>query len=191
MRKPLLATAALLLATPAPGAECTNAPVGSYQAPGFSCTVGALTFSDFTVALEKDGSGATALGNLYPVTIGDRPGLAINYSAVAYEGGSVMLSLSYNVSGQRVSDAFAVLAGVAQGGGQLVLNEQAGSGSLSMNGAGSTSARVPATDSMPVRATVLHVSGDGYATSSILIGVYGAAAAAPAPRSPSGAPPAR
>ena len=171
MRKLLMAALAALFPSLAIGADCVNAPVATYTAPGFSCTVGGLTFSDFQVSLDKEGAGSTALGNVTPVKFGDRRGFTLNYVAAVYGGGNATLSVSYTVSG-GVRDALAAVTGVATNGGQLLYSSQVGSAFLIRSGEGSTSV-VVAGDNVPVRSTLVVLSGEGSATSGLMLNTFG------------------
>jgi hypothetical protein len=49
-------------------AACATASVSVYEAAGFSCNVGPVTFSDITVGATTSGSGVVALGDFSPFT---------------------------------------------------------------------------------------------------------------------------
>jgi hypothetical protein len=65
---PLLGMSPLLGASSALAAACATASVSVYEAAGFSCNVGPVTFSDITVGATTSGSGVVALGDFSPFT---------------------------------------------------------------------------------------------------------------------------
>ena len=64
---PLLGMSPLLGASSALAAACATASVSVYEAAGFSCNVGSVTFSDITVGATTSGSGVVALGDFSPL----------------------------------------------------------------------------------------------------------------------------
>ena len=124
---------------------CANAPVSTYMATGFSCSVGTITFSNISVTTATSGSGVVALGNFTPIfAVTGNDGLALNYgSNTGMTPGSVAdISLTYNVaSSPPLSDAVAELAGTTTGTGSISLAETLSNGvTLTLNSAGVTSA---------------------------------------------------
>jgi hypothetical protein len=68
----LVATALLgmsLGTSSALAAACTTAPVSTYIATGFSCSVGPVTFSNINVTATTDGSGTVTLTDFIPFTL--------------------------------------------------------------------------------------------------------------------------
>ena len=58
----LLAASPLLVTAPAWAGPCVTASVATYEASGFSCSVGPVTFSNIVVTTPISGSGTVALG---------------------------------------------------------------------------------------------------------------------------------
>src|SRR5215813_13725530 len=115
MRTLFVAAAALLASMPAAlGGECTNSPAASYEAPGFNCTVGGLTFSEFSVSMNRVGNGTNVVGNFYGSIVGERHGLTFTYSVTSSDGGAVRLEISYKVTGAGVNEVFVMVNGQAQ-----------------------------------------------------------------------------
>jgi hypothetical protein len=125
MRKLAIALGLLLASTSLAGAAaCVTAPVASYEAAGFSCTLDSLTFSDFTVTT----IGSVTLGNFSPFTLGNENGLILNYTSSAV-GDNVpsVVDWNYTVAGippALISDAFAQFTGTVAGTGTASLAEQ-------------------------------------------------------------------
>ena len=64
----LLGMSPLLGASSALAAACATASVGVYEAAGFSCNVGPVTFSDISVLSTTNGSGVVVLTDFSPFT---------------------------------------------------------------------------------------------------------------------------
>ena len=64
----LLGMSPLLGASSALAAACATASVGVFEAPGFSCNVGPVTFSDISVSSTVSGSGVVTLSDFSPFT---------------------------------------------------------------------------------------------------------------------------
>ena len=56
-----------VMASPAWSAPCVSAPVATYTAAGFSCSVDGLTFSNVVVNTTVSNGGSVTLGNFTPV----------------------------------------------------------------------------------------------------------------------------
>jgi hypothetical protein len=130
MRRHSLLAAAALLATPFAGspasaAPCVEASVAVYEAAGFSCNVGPVTFSDFNVSTLATGSGFVQLGNFFPFISGNEFGLALHYISTTglTPNSSSDVFWGYNVSGAFLSDAFLMFAGNTTGTGQAQVSE--------------------------------------------------------------------
>jgi hypothetical protein len=121
-------------------AACATAPVSTYTASGFSCSVGPVTFSDIDVAPTMSGSGSVTLNSFSPFTIDGTFGLNLTYSSsTGFSGGAADVAWTYNVSGAPpLDDAYAALAGGTTGASALTnLSEVLSNGTtLSLSSAG-------------------------------------------------------
>jgi hypothetical protein len=146
-----LSSAAALLAVWVAGpssalaAACVTASVSVYEAAGFSCSVGPITFSNITVLPTTSGSGAVTLGDFTPFSPAPGEyGLALSYTS---DTGTTPDSTAdvgwlYHVSGvPSLDDAFAEFAGTKTGTGTADLSETLSNGvTLSLTSPGATSA---------------------------------------------------
>ena len=154
----LLGMSPSLGASSALAAACVTAPVSVFEAPGFSCNVGPVTFSDITAVPTISGSGTVTLSDFSPfTTVVDgvtESGLDLFFSADtgATPGSTADVGLTFNVSGvPNLVDAFATFAGTTTGTGHDDLSEVLSNGaSLSLHAAGSTSAIFSAIGSLSV-----------------------------------------
>ena len=145
---PLLGMSPLLGASSALAAACATASVSVYEAAGFSCNVGPVTFSDITVGATTSGSGVVALGDFSPFTaVVDGVtefGLHLSFASDTGTTPSSLadVALTFDVSGTpSLTDAFAVFAGTTTGTGTDDLSEVLSNGvSLTLDAPGSTSA---------------------------------------------------
>ena len=145
---PLLGMSPLLGGSSALAAACVTGSVSSYEAAGFSCSVGPVTFSDITVIPTTSGSGTVTLSDFSPfTTVVDGVsefGLHLLYASNtgATAGSQADVGWSYDVSGApNLTDAFATFAGTTTGTGTEDLSEALSNGvALSLNAPGSTSA---------------------------------------------------
>ena len=145
---PLLGMSPLLGGSSALAAACATASVSVYEAAGFSCNVGPVTFSDITVIPTTSGSGVVTLSDFSPfTTVVDGVsefGLHLFYASNtgATAGSQADVGWSYDVSGApNLTDAFATFAGTTTGTGTEDLSEALSNGvALSLNAPGSTSA---------------------------------------------------
>jgi hypothetical protein len=145
---PLLGMSPLLGASSALAAACATASVSVYEAAGFSCNVGPVTFSDITVGATTSGSGVVALGDFSPFTaVVDGVtefGLHLSFASDTGTTPSSLadVALTFDVSGApSLTDAFAVFAGTTTGTGTDDLSEVLSNGvSLTLDAPGSTSA---------------------------------------------------
>jgi len=160
-----LATAAALFtaplsALPAWAATCVTASVASYEAAGFSCSVGPLTFSGINLTTSVIGTAATTLTTLSPLTtvVGGATeyGLILNYSAVAVGTGTAGLSSAdvawtYNVTGAKITDAFLSLTAVDIATAGSSVGETLSNGTvLNLSGPGTLTATFAAVSSLGV-----------------------------------------
>jgi hypothetical protein len=127
---PLLGMSPLLGASSALAAACATASVSVYEAAGFSCNVGPVTFSDVSVGSTTSGSGVVALGDFSPFTaVVDGVtefGLHLSFASDTGTTPSSLadVALTFNVSGTpSLTDAFAVFAGTTTGTGTDDLSE--------------------------------------------------------------------
>jgi hypothetical protein len=173
----LLGMSPLLSASTALAAACATAPVGVFEAAGFSCNVGPVTFSDFSVISTTNGSGVVVLSDFSPFTtvVDGVTEFGLNLSFASDTGttpGSLAdVALTFNVSGApSLTDAFAVFAGTTTGTGTDNLSEVLSNGvSLTLNTPGATSAMFSAIGSLSVVKDQSDFAGSaGSADSSIL-----------------------
>lgn len=135
-------------ASSAMAAACTTAPVGTYTASGFSCSVGPVTFSNIVLSTTTSGSGSIALTDFTPFTTTfngvTEYGLELKFAAdTGFSGGAADVGWTYDVSGVRsLFDAYASLAGGTIGpNAAATLSEVLSNGTtLSLTGPGVTSA---------------------------------------------------
>jgi PEP-CTERM motif len=147
-----LVASSLLTTTSAWAAVCAVAPVGTYTAAGFTCTVDDLTFSNFSVTTTVSNGGSVTLGSFIPFTLGDEFGLTLSYTALAPAANATADVLwTYNVAGAGINDAFLALAGNTTGAGVAQVGETLSNGVvLSLNGPGSTTATFAPINSLAV-----------------------------------------
>ena len=174
---PLLGMSPLLGGSSALAAACATASVSVYEAAGFSCNVGPVTFSNIAVVPTTSGSGTVTLSDFSPfTTVVDgvtESGLDLFYASNTgtTPGSQADVGWTYNVSGApNLVDAFATFAGTTTGTGTEDLSEVLSNGvSLSLNAAGSTSAMFSAIQSLSVVKDQSDFAGSaGSADSSIL-----------------------
>jgi len=131
----------ILVGGQALAAPCVSAPVATYTAGGFSCSVDGFTFSNIVVNTTVSNGGSVTLGNFTPVNpLPNEFGLLLNYTALAPAANSTAdITWSYNVTGSpSISDAFLALAGNTTGSGQAQVSEILSNGiTLSLNAPGS------------------------------------------------------
>src|SRR5439155_6951269 len=121
-----LAASSLLIGTSAIAGPCVSAPVATYTAAGFSCTVDGLSFTNIVVNTTVSNGGSVTLGNFTPVNpLPDEFGLLLNYTSLAPGANSTAdVTWSYNVTGVPfINDAFLALAGNTTGSGQAQVSE--------------------------------------------------------------------
>jgi hypothetical protein len=173
----LLGVPPLFGASSALAAACATASVSVYEAAGFSCNVGAVTFSDISVSTTASGSGVVTLSDFSPFTVVvdgvTNFGLHLSYASNtgATPGSQADVSLSYNVSGvPSLTDAFAEFAGTTTGTGRADLSEVLSNGvSLTLTSPGATSAVFSAIRTLGVIKDQSDFAGSaGSADSSIL-----------------------
>lgn len=127
MKKMLLLIPVLSLGTSAwaTSGTCTSGTLAQYDASGFSCTLGDLTFSDFSY-IPADSGGATAPPDagvtVTPVTsgFGTETGLLFTAAWLVGMGQSEDSSISYEVSTTNpggITDLSLVVVGGAAGSG--------------------------------------------------------------------------
>lgn len=124
MKKMLLLTLSIFVATAvaASASTCTSDPLSTYDAAGFSCTLGDLTFSDFTYvgALAPPDSGV----EVTPVsaTIGSVSETGLEFTApwLVGPGGTEDSSITFNVGTTNpggITDIYLNVVGGATGSG--------------------------------------------------------------------------
>jgi len=177
-RKSLLLPAILVLAPmaglPASAATCSSGTTAIYEAPGFSCNVGSVLFSDFAFVT----TGSASITNVAPVTFDyngtTEYGLRLGFTSVASGADAVSDVLwTYNVSALPGSlvDAYASLAGTSQDNGHITLSEVLSNGvTLSLNQAGIAYETFPAISALHVIKNQLNFvgAGGGFAQTSAI-----------------------
>jgi hypothetical protein len=187
---PLLGMSPMLGASSAWAAACATASVATYEASGFTCNVGPVTFSDIVVLTTTSGSGAVALSDFSPFTVlvGGVPeyGLHLFYAAAT---GSTPDSFAdvgwtYDVSGvPSLTDAYETYAGTKTGNGSTDLSETLSNGAvLDLNAPGVATATFSAVGFLSAIKDQDDFSGtDGSATSSILGNAFSVGSTVPEP----------
>jgi hypothetical protein len=172
-----LAAGPLLGVSPAWAGACVTASVATYEASGFSCNVGTVTFSSITVNTTTTGSGSVGLGNFSPITFVNAGvteyGLALSYTANTgtAANSSADISWIYNVaSTPDLVDAYMAFTGTTTGTGTANLSETLSNGvSLSLSSPGVTSATFAPVASLSVIKDQNDFSGTaGSASTSVL-----------------------
>jgi hypothetical protein len=167
-----------LMGAPASAAPCLTAPVSVYTSAGFSCQVGSLTFSNISIIATSVGNASMTLTALSPYSFGNEFGLQLNYLGVggpSPPAGSADVSFTYDVSSTvPLGDAYLALVGNTGGTGVIAVNEVLSNGvSLSLNGAGQTTATFAPVTSLHALKNDVAISGiAGFATSSILVNAF-------------------
>jgi hypothetical protein len=183
---PILGMSPILGASSALAAACATASVSVYEAAGFSCNVGPVTFSDINVVPTASGSGVVTLSDFSPfTTVVDGVtefGLELFYSSDTgtTPGSTADVGWSYNVSGvPNLTDAFATFAGTVTGTGVDTLSEVLSNGaSLSLSAPGSTTATFSPIGALSVIKDQSDFAGGlGSADSSILGNAFSVVAA--------------
>src|SRR5215468_3316522 len=158
-------------------APCVSAPVATYTAAGFSCSVDGLTFSNVVVNTTVSNGGSVTLGNFTPVNpLPNEFGLLLNYTALAPAANSTAdVTWTYNVTGTFINDAFLALAGNTTGSGQAQVSEILSNGvTLALNAPGSTQAFFTPTSSLFVMKDQIDFVGaaGGTSTTSALTNAF-------------------
>jgi hypothetical protein len=174
----LLGMSPFLGASSALAAACATASVGVYEAAGFSCNVGPVTFSDITVDSTTNGSGVVVLSDFSPfTTVVDGVtefGLDLSFASDTgtTPGSLADVALTFDVSGAPgLTGAFAVFAGTATGTGTDDLSEVLSNGaSLTLNAPGANSATFSPIGSLSVVKDQSDFAGSGGSADSSIIG---------------------
>ncbi len=146
----LIALSSLVGSGSAYAGACVAASAATYEAAGFSCSVGPLTFSNFNLFTQTTGIAVLTVTGFNPVTlvVGGHTeyGFALSYTADAFGIGSPVplsttdLALNYNVTSKpgnmvdsymAFTGATGVIPGVAPGAGAFasaVLSETLSNG---------------------------------------------------------------
>jgi len=179
----------VLASSPARAGVCVVASVSVYEAAGFSCNVGPVTFSDINVLTTTSGSGVVALGDFAPITLaGGEYGLALAYTSAtgSISGSTADVGWTYNVSGvPALSDAYAAFTGTTTGTGSSTLAETLSNGvSLALTAAGATTAKFAPVSELTVIKDQEDFAGlEGSADSSLLVNAFSTPTAVPEPSS--------
>ena len=186
---PLLAMSPLLGTSSALAAACATASVSVYEAAGFSCNVGPVTFSNIAVVPTASGSGVVTLSDFSPFTTMvdgvTESGLDLFYSSDTgtTPGSAADVGWTYNVSGApNLVDAFETFAGTVTGTGHDDLSEVLSNGvSLSLSAPGSTSAMFSPIGSLSVIKDQSDFAGSAGSADSSILGNAFSVAAVPEP----------
>jgi hypothetical protein len=179
-----LATTSLMV-SPAWSAACVTAPVATYTAAGFSCSVDGVTFSQMSINTTVSGGGSVTLGNITPlqqVVNGMLENiLSLNYTANAPAGATADVAWTYTVAADFLTDAFSSLSATDIGDAISSVNEQLTNGvTLNLNAPGTTTATFAPIASLGVINDQANVGNTGQAIASILQNGF-STSAVPAP----------
>jgi hypothetical protein len=174
----LLGMSPLLGAPPALAGVCVTASVSVYEAAGFSCSVGPVTFSNIAVLPTVSGSGVVTLNDFSPfsVVVDGTPeyGLHLFYASDTgtTPGSQADVGWTYDVSGvPKLTDAYEVYAGTMTGTGASDLSEVLSNGvSLSLTAPGATSAMFSPIGSLNVIKDQNDFAGSAGAADSSILG---------------------
>jgi|SRR5579862_2904069 len=174
-------------------APCAAGSVATYTAPGFSCTVGPLTFSNFNVIVTTSGPpaivnfSATNAFNPDILTVGGHTeyGFDLGYLAAASGVGFADIGVKYDVSAApgTMNDAYMAYTGTAIGGGSFTaLTESFSNGqSMSLVGQGAKSITFAPIGSLQAIKDQSNVALDGVAVSSLLVDGFSVPTGVPEP----------
>ena len=171
----------VVLAAPSAWAgACATAPSSTYTASGFSCTVGLVTFSDITIVTSTVGTGASVSAvTVSPFTlVAGEYGLQLSYTANTGtgNGNSADISLSYDVTGSLLDDAYAELDGSITGTGTATVAELLEPNDVSLNISGPTGSDTvtftPIGELSVIKDQDDFAGTDGSADSSILVNAF-------------------
>jgi hypothetical protein len=162
-----------LMASPAWAAPCVTDTVGAYSAPGFSCNVDGVTFSQISISATVSGGGLVTLGNITPIQVVVNGALenilSLSYTANAPAGATADIAWTYVVTGNFLTDAFVSLAATDMNGGTSSVNEQLSNGiTLNLNAPGTTTKTFSPIGSLGVIKDQINVGNTGSADASIL-----------------------
>lgn len=132
------AASAIIVSSHAFAGACVQAPVSVYIASGFSCSVGPVTFSSITLSKTTQGTGSITLTDFEPFTVihdGQKEyGLSLTYEADSgFGGGRADVQWSYDVSANKLTDAYASLTGGTSGEGAIIALDETLSNGKSLN----------------------------------------------------------
>lgn len=136
-----------LLGSPASASTCLPGAFGTDYTFATSCTLGPLTFSNFSLAATLNGVATTLSFNLTPIDTGSEFGFLLGYGAnVSNPGDTIDVQWNYVISAASaiINDAQLSLSTFLVGDGQANVIEQLFNGqfqnfaTLTLNGAGST-----------------------------------------------------
>jgi hypothetical protein len=140
MKKTLLLTLSVFAASAvsASANTCTSDPLSIYDAPGFSCTLGDLTLSDFVYTPVSFGGAvvpADTTIDVTPITSSTGDGLDVTATVpwTVDPGQLDQSSLTYDVSTSNpggLTDLYLALAGGFTGNGSASVTEDTGSAGL-------------------------------------------------------------
>ena len=178
----ILVASSFLSSSVALAAPCAAGSVATYTTPGFSCSVGALTFSDFTVVTSAAGGAFVDVSSpnaFNPVSFSynghQEYGFELSYGAGALGAGLADVNVNYHVSSApgAMVDAYMSLAGSASGLASVILDETLSNGGvLHLGAAGVDWITFPGVDSLFAVKDQSDIAIDGVAVSSSLIDAF-------------------
>jgi hypothetical protein len=164
-----------------------------YTTPGFSCNYAGLDFSSFTINTTTSGAESGVLpGNIAP----DNPvtgefGLEFNYTSFAGTGSTADITWSYQVTGNRIDDAYLAFTGDTGTGGTATATETLTAipptesiPDLSLSAPNSTSETFGATPGLSVQTGQNNSGADSegsFANTTALVNAFSLAPAATVP----------
>jgi len=178
------ALATLPFVAPALSATCVTGSVATYTTANFSCTLGDLSFSNFTVTTLVSNGGSVVLGNFTPfsqVINGVlETGLTLNYDANAPAGhvpaATADVSWLFTVTGLNgtlITDVYASLTGTTTLDGTARLGETFSNGAtLSLLTPGSTTVNFAPVGSLSLSKDQADHANTGSSETSLLTNAF-------------------
>jgi len=181
-----LAVAAVVGAENAQAGPCAMASSSIYTAPGFSCTVGTLTFSGISISPSTTGDGTVGPITVTPVT----GGLTLSFtSAASFPPASTAdVAWLYAVTSTApIVDASLLLTGSGTGGATVILDETLSNGvtlHASSPGSAADTATFAGVSSLSVSKDLADIAlTSGLAASSVIQNTFSTTTSIPEPAS--------
>ncbi len=162
-----------LFALPAAAATCAIGDTANVTCTYASVNYMGLSFTNISVTLLASGTGSVILGSLSEVTpLPGEYGLELTYTANtgSNPNSSADVSLTYNVSGSQLDDAYASFTGNTTLQGTATLSETLSNGvTIALNGPGATTVTFAPISTLGVIKDQNDFSGtEGSASTSVL-----------------------